>query len=246
MLKGYRFIRKITAQLMLLCISAAMLTACGKNTAAGENTVGETASDNSFSGDDGLVVSAGCAVTISTDKLYGMGAVYENTGDRLIIVTAAHVLQQAEYADITFLDGSVARTEEIYADELSDCGFVTINLTAEEMDTLKNTKSVIIDRNVFDRVSAGQGVFMADGNTDNDLRCRYAVLKDNWIYVEDFEEYMMLLSGEADAGMSGCGVFDENGVFLGILCGGNDSGELAVLPYSIIDAKYVEMSASQP
>jgi hypothetical protein len=41
--------------------------------------------------------------------------------------------------------------------------------------------------------------------------------------------------------MSGCGVLDENGVFLGVLCGGNDSGELAVLPYSIIDAKYTEM-----
>jgi hypothetical protein len=85
-------------------------------------------------------------------------------------------------------------------------------------------------------------IFLADGNTENELGCRYAILEDSWIYVEDFGEYMMILSGEADAGMSGCAVLDENGVFLGILCGGNEDGELAVLPYSIVDARYEEMS----
>jgi hypothetical protein len=231
MVKKYELIRQIIAAAVFACISAAILTSCGKN----------DEDNNSFDEDDGLVISAGCAVEISTDKLYGMGAVYENTGDRLVIVTAAHVLKQAEYADITFLDKTCIRTEEIYADEASDCGFVIIDLTAEGNDKLKNTSCVIKDRKVFDVITAGQGVFLADGNTDNDLRCRYAVLEDNWIYVEDFGEYMILLSGEVYAGMSGCGVLDENGVFLGVLCGGNDSGELAVLPYSIIDAKYTEM-----
>ena len=51
---------------------------------------------------------------------------------------------------------------------------------------------------------------------------------------------MMLARGEALQGMSGGGVFDQRGHFIGILCGGNADGELAVLPLSIIEARYLE------
>lgn len=67
------------------------------------------------------------------------------------------------------------------------------------------------------------------------------ILLNNWIYIEDFDQYMMLaaLQEETDKGalpgMSGAGVFDEEGYFAGILCGVDDTGTLAVLPYSLIE-----------
>ena len=63
----------------------------------------------------------------------------------------------------------------------------------------------------------------------------------SWIYAEDFSQYMMLVDGESFPGMSGGGVFDEDGNFLGILCGVNDAGESAAVPLSIILAEYMQV-----
>jgi len=35
--------------------------------------------------------------------------------------------------------------------------------------------------------------------------------------------------------MSGGGAFTEDGVFVGILCGGDEEGKVAVVPYSMIE-----------
>lgn len=37
--------------------------------------------------------------------------------------------------------------------------------------------------------------------------------------------------------MSGGGAFTEDGVFLGILCGADEEGKVAVVPYSIIESE---------
>lgn len=235
---------KLTA---LICILLLLFSSCGRNAEDssrkqslqadnGDNMENEA---DGFLEDDGLVTSAGCIVLIDTGSFYGKGMVYERDDESVVIVTAAHVLAQAESARVTFGDGTVADTDRIYADGGADCGFIKL---AFSETAISDTSSVLKDREAFDNVQSGQGVFIADLDADNVLGCRYATVIDRWIYVEDFKEYMMLLSGEADTGMSGSGVFDENGVFLGILCGGNDDGELAVLPYSIIDARYIEIS----
>ena len=38
-------------------------------------------------------------------------------------------------------------------------------------------------------------------------------------------------------GMSGGGAFTEDGVFVGILCGGDEEGKVAVVPYSMIETE---------
>ena len=55
--------------------------------------------------------------------------------------------------------------------------------------------------------------------------------------MEDFDEHMILLQGLMVPGMSGGGAFTEDGVFLGILCGADEEGKVAVVPYSIIEAE---------
>ena len=65
----------------------------------------------------------------------------------------------------------------------------------------------------------------------------YAFVVDPWIYVEDFDQYMLLLQGLIAPGMSGGGAFTEDGVFVGILCGGDEEGKVAVVPYSMIETE---------
>ena len=44
-------------------------------------------------------------------------------------------------------------------------------------------------------------------------------------------------AGLPEPGMSGGGAFTEDGVFLGILCGADEEGKVAVVPYSIIESE---------
>ncbi len=64
-----------------------------------------------------------------------------------------------------------------------------------------------------------------------------ATVTEPWIYMEDFGQNMMLGKGSAHSGMSGGGVYDGQGHFIGLLCGGNEEGDLAILPLNIILAQ---------
>lgn len=90
------------------------------------------------------------------------------------------------------------------------------------------------DRNAFDALEVYEDVWMYGGTSGQPA---YAFVVEPWIYVEDFTQYMLLLQGLMEPGMSGGGAFTEDGVFLGILCGADEEGKVAVVPYSIIESE---------
>lgn len=196
------------------------------------------------------------AVQVSAGTLWGNGVIYEAGEDALVIVTAGHVLAQAgESVRVVFYDGVEVEVTDYVLTEGVDCGFLIVPYALLPAKAGRRYKAVEKNRNRFDSLQSGDEVYFAsiseedpddDGGkklTENKEKTedQRAILTENWIYVEDFAQYMMLLRGRADSGMSGSGVFDEEGCFLGILCGGNENGELAVVPYSVIDALYEMM-----
>lgn len=249
--------------LMVLSVGIALcLVGCG--TFAGTNPAGEenTSKEGSFSesGDssikensfgtgsssagteDGLMQSLSAAVQIFADNHHGSGVIYGQKDDGIVVVTAAHVIpSDCQKIKIVFRDGEEAVCTEYRLIEEADCAFLTIKEEIQPLDCQEKYGIVKKDREVFDAIQSEEGVFMVDYEAENDLGCRFAMVIENWIYVEDFGTHMMLVSGEAHSGMSGCGVFEENGCFLGILCGANDKGELAVLPYSRIETEFTKL-----
>lgn len=196
------------------------------------------------------------AVQVAAGALWGNGVIYEAGEDELVIVTAGHVLAQAgESVRVVFYDGVEVEVTDYVLTEGADCGFLIVSYALLPAEAGGRYKAVEKNRDRFDSLQSGEEVYfvsISEADPDDDVRKelaenkeqmeeRRAILTENWIYVEDFAQYMMLLQGRADSGMSGSGVFDEEGCFLGILCGGNENEELAVLPYSVIDALYQMM-----
>lgn len=197
---------------------------------------------------DGFTGSLAAAVEITAGNQYGRGVVYDRDEQGLILVTAGHVIPAATEADgisITFQDGQTAVCSGYALAAEADCAFLRVFMEDIPAEGQEDYQPVKKDRDQFDALESGTGIFLADPRADNELGCHFAMVVENWIYVEDFSQHMMLLSGEAYAGMSGAGVFDEEGCFLGILCGGSDAGELAVLPYSVIETNYGEVSGKE-
>lgn len=205
---------------------------------------GEAFWDPRADAEDGLQRAMTSAVRIDAGEWSGSGVIYEETENGLVIVTAAHVLADAkERVRITFYDGWEAECAEYQVFEETDCGFLVLSGADLEEDYREKYAAAQKDRERSDRLEGEEGIFLADPDNENGFGYRFALLSESWIYVEDFGQHMMLLAGTADAGMSGSGVYDESGCFLGILCGmSEEEPVLAALPYSIVDAMYQQLN----
>ncbi len=195
----------------------------------------------------GTICLAGCAgkgqtapesiVGVEAGGFKGSGVLYDMDEDGMVILTAAHVVESAEDGVEVFFGEQTQVEGVIYAvSEHSDVAFIQVPSQALPPKKRAEFIPVKVDKQAFDGIQAEDAVKMLGAGG----AAREGVMLEPWIYVEDFSQYMMLIQGQADGGMSGGGVFDGNGCFLGIVCGANDAGEVAVLPLSIITAEYEE------
>lgn len=179
-----------------------------------------------------------CVVRIQAGSLQGSGIVYQKDREQFVIVTAAHVLEQEQNrVQVTFYDDFMVESSSCYVSENSDVAFVLVPTDEMSAGQRKKFTAASVDKEVFDQLTGGSTVLFQSAVEEMEATQQGSVL-ENWIYVEDFQQYMMLLQGEIHPGMSGGGVFDQNENFLGILCGANEEGEIAAIPLSIIQAEY--------
>lgn len=174
-------------------------------------------------------------VQIQAGDLLGSGVIYEEDEKSLLIATAGHVLTHTNGEIlVTFPDGTQVTATEAETVGSCDLAFVWVDKEKLSGETWKVCLPVHTDRNVFDTLKEYDDVWMYGGETGMPV---YAFVVDPWIYVEDFGQNMLLLQGLAEPGMSGGGVFSEDGVFLGIICGADEEGKVAVVPYSMIQTE---------
>ena len=177
-------------------------------------------------------------VQITTDTLHGSGIIYKMNEEFVVVVTAAHVIEGAESAQVLFVDGSTVTCSNIMVSNSADVGFLRLETTSLPKDCLEKCKYVSTDKESFDKLQTGDGIIVM-GSIDNVAGNAYeGEIIDTWIYTDDFQQYMMIGQTHALSGMSGGGIFDQKGHFIGILCGGNEENYIAILPLSIIATEY--------
>lgn len=174
-------------------------------------------------------------VQIRAGDLQGSGVIYDEEEKSLLIATAGHVLaHDTGEIQVTFPDGTQVTAAGAETADSCDLAFLWVDKAELSEDTWKSSLVVTTDRKVFDALEVYDDVWMYGGESGAPV---YAFVVDPWIYVEDFEQYMLLLQGLMVPGMSGGGAFTEDGVFLGILCGGDEEGKVAVVPYSMVETE---------
>lgn len=200
-----------------------------------------------------------CLVQIQADTRSGSGVLWKKQKDVWTFVTAAHVVEEAINTEIYLVEEDEKYSAKAFMVDGLDLAFVQIDATDMEEQVVVNYEACISNtllEEVEDSVSATQSVLNGENaNHSNfleagtqisvegytaagEIKSYSGTVLDAWIYVEDFENYMMVCQAEADPGMSGGGVFRENGDLLGIVCGENEAGQLAVLPTPVIETEY--------
>ncbi len=174
-------------------------------------------------------------VGVRAGDLQGSGVIYDENEDSMLIVTAGHVLEHdTGEILVTFPDGTEVSPSGTVRAENCDLAFLWVDKAEISDSTWESCLPADTDRNAFDALEVYEDVWMYGGISAKPV---YAFVVEPWIYVEDFTQYMLLLQGLMEPGMSGGGAFTEDGVFLGVLCGADEEGKVAVVPYSIIESE---------
>lgn len=178
-------------------------------------------------------------VEIKAAEMSGSGVIYERNEDALIILTAGHVLQTApDSVEVIFEDGFVAESSSYSVSQTSDIAFINISMDSLPTKQSEEYRPVTRDKESFDALAEGEEMTLRGISDDGEMQQLNSSLIYPWIYAEDFQQYMMLLRGEILPGMSGGGVFDEAGNFVGILCGVSEERQIAAVPLSLVLAEY--------
>lgn len=199
----------------------------------------------------------------------GSGVVYALYEEQLWIVTAGHVLENvkdaavwidfAGTADGRATDESGEDTQSAVGDgtgaaalvqcdayeltEDADLAFLCISLESIPGGIRDRLILPGTDKEHYDALGESDAVRVR-GFGENGLVSYDGILTDFWIYVEDFSQYMMVADCAIEPGMSGGGLFDDEGNLIGIACGGNASGELAAVPLHVVQARFADVKGS--
>lgn len=178
---------------------------------------------------------SGMMVQLRADNVQGSGVLYGIDGEDLVILTAAHVLEEAEGAvAVTFADEWSTLADGYVCSTLGDYAVVRVSGADVPAEHLEQYLCANVDKDSFDTATAGTGCIVMGCRAGVAAEAYEGVILDHWIYMEDYEQYMMWVQAEGEQGMSGGGLFDRQGHFLGILSGRSEDGELAVVPLSLI------------
>lgn len=175
-------------------------------------------------------------------KAVGTGVVYDVTEEGIWIATAAHVLEKKEKGDeIRILVGEkLFSCTKFYPAKDADLTFVYLANSDMEDDKQLVFKEINTNKTTYDALTAEESV-TAKGYQAGEAVEYWGTLLESWIYVEDFQQYMMLARCEVHQGMSGGGLYDSEGNFIGMICGGNEDGELVAVPWHVMLARYEEL-----
>lgn len=183
------------------------------------------------------VVQVKAGNTVGSALLRGVNA----EGNEIILLTAGHVLENlsaGEYPIVVLDDGTEVPCDSYQNSESTDVAVLTIEDTELAEKLQRENCFIKEDRERFDSMQDGDSCIAIGGDADGGKSVCTGEILDNWIYMEDYAQYMIWAEVEIHPGMSGGGLFDSEGYFLGILSGGSEDGQLAAVPLSLILSEF--------
>ena len=241
---------------LVISILACMLTACGDSEAdlgpqaerdryeekldtdpqAPGNPAFRAEPDNGYGQDEEIQrYLQQATVQIKGPRYIGSGVIWAVYEDTLVVATAAHVTEENCPMTVQFDRGDPLHASRLLASDQVDVAFLELSLQEIEEQEIE-WQAARQDKEICDRLEPGQPLWIMGSIEEAADRAYEGSVAEPWIYIEDFDNYMLLCHAYAIPGVSGGGVFTQEGILVGILCGGNEADQVAVLPWSVMEA----------
>lgn len=205
---------------------------------SGTVTLHETESKENRPNEDMQKYLEQATVRIQGEQCQGSGVVWSVEENVLVIVTAAHVVRDNGLLTVQFAQGDPLESRLRFISDKVDVAFLEVSLEKIEEGEIP-WQAALWDREACSGLETGQELWIMGSIEEAADRTYSGSVTQPWIYLEDFENYMLLGQAYVIPGTSGGGVFTQEGILVGILCGGNDTDQIAVLPWSVMEAAYL-------
>ncbi len=172
------------------------------------------------------------AVTVSSGKTCGNGVIYSIDDNEITIATASHVISDEGDITVTFCDKKESPASLQRQDSSLDIAFLIVEKSDNKnSDNIYKAVAISDASELPSYTNPGTPVYVFNSITGKTQSGSIALLS---VYSEDFGMDLMCCYLDADPGMSGCGLFDADAHFLGMLLGGTDDGKSVYIPGSKI------------
>ncbi len=181
-------------------------------------------------------------VAVYSGQNVGSGVIYQKEDDSILLLTAAHVIDDAQETKVLLFDGTFVTATKVNILEIGDLATMEISLDAcspAQKQALAQADVAQVSKAYYDDASA-QDIVIIIGITEKSLTSFSGILRYDWVYTEDYQQYMMIAqlkgatAAEYPEGMSGGVLLDAQGYLLGILSGISEDGMLAVVPLALL------------
>lgn len=188
-----------------------------------------------FSEDELWDFIAPTSVKIESSSTIGRGSIFLIDNKHILVASNQHVLVYANDPTILFFDGTSAPGIVVGISEQSDFAIVEVNIEDVPSTLLKRLYCVTLYQE--DVIFPETRVYVFSLFEEIAFEKLIGMVKNHWEYHPEFHSFMGRAEGVATNGMSGAGVFNENGYYVGMLSGGKDE-EFVFLPIEIIEEEW--------
>lgn len=176
-----------------------------------------------------------CVVRIEMGQYAGSGLIWRMEEEGMVIAANKHLLCEAAYGRVTFVNGMALRAEILGYSQEYDLGFLWIERGELTWEMLRDCYEIRPMEEVTEEIEKQN--IMQIASSQQAAQDRYEGVAIGMTYVSEFQSEMLQTKCYAKAGMSGGGVFDEQGYLLGMIAGGEVAKEASIreaeITYSI-------------
>lgn len=199
-------------------------------------------------------------VQIRIGNVYGEGCIWDMSESAITILTNRHIVENFDaIADndvngnyVVFYTGEAARVSLVGVSYDQDAAFLQVAVSELDPEKICSLRKVRKDDTVYDKLKAGDAVISisssdrsCEGPDDDRLLADeedsgiadifyQGKIRNTAVYVEDLQKKMLYTDCYSEEGMSGSGIFDTYGNYIGMLTGGDENGGTVAIPLSEI------------
>lgn len=167
-------------------------------------------------------------VHVAMDTYGGSGVIIKILEDdsKMLIASSKHLLEDASLGTVV-IDENEYAAKVTYLSEQYDLGFLEISLGEENRDVITKLQPVHFPASQQEWKECtylGTDVYQYSSMHQQEKEINQGYIT-GYDFILQFNHEMLITKCHANAGMSGGAVFDQNGVFLGMISGGADPNE---------------------
>lgn len=180
------------------------------------------------------------AVHIECGGHSGSGVIWKIEEDKIVLIANRHLLERSDKAEVSFATGIYYEAKVNYLSDEYDFGMAVIDravMDEEDVEALSEVSYSIVSK---EDLVVGEPLFILTSKEypADDILEGALVETSSMVELEQLHASQEMILGRlpdteeknVQAGMSGSGVYDEDGMLLGILSGGNGEKEYMVVP----------------